>query len=76
MTIPMMRVLNAALAYAETLPAMKRAALYQDVAKVCGDEHEARGLYKLAAEIIRTERLCQEFNFSFSQKVNSLEQKP
>jgi len=76
MSIPLLNVLNAALAHGDTLPVRKRAALYRDIAKVCGDEDEARELLQCAEELQSADKRCCEFNFSFSQKLSSFTQKP
>jgi hypothetical protein len=68
-------VIHFVLEASEELPARKRAALYLDLASICGDEQEAANLRELSDQLLRTDQLCREFTFSFSQKVHSEVQK-
>jgi hypothetical protein len=67
MNIPLTNVINFALEQSTSLLPEERAALFRDVAAVCGDENEAAHLIQLANQLDRIEELCRAYMFRFSQ---------
>jgi hypothetical protein len=49
-------------------PIRKRIVLYRGLARICGEEREARQLNRMADDLQESEKLHAELIFSFSQK--------
>lgn len=75
MSNPLENIIAFVLDKSQDLPTLKRGHLYQDLARICGDQQEAANLNAIADSLISSDALCREFNFSFSQKRNSIPQK-
>lgn len=64
---PLTRIASFVLDRADALPLAARARMYQDLTMVIGDENESRQLTRMANGLLKADRDCREFKFSFSQ---------